>query len=100
MPSDPFYKGHMEGSRKILWNAIFGPDPQRKARLDPAAYERAVDQAKRAAFDEPGWPMAIRVSVPLGDEAEVGACCEGSTPGSSSGMTATWRASASGTHAS
>ncbi len=71
MPSDPFYKGHMEGSRKILWNAIFGSDPQRTGRVDRAVYERAVERARRAAFDEPSWPMAIRVSVPLGDEADV-----------------------------
>lgn len=71
MPSDPFSNGHMEGSRKILWNAIFGPDPHGPARVVPAAYERAVDRARRAAFAEPGWPMAIRVTVATRDEAEV-----------------------------
>jgi hypothetical protein len=71
MPSDPFFDGHMEGSRKILWNAIFGPDPAAPARIDVDAYERAVDRARRAALAEPSWPMAIRVSVATGDEAEV-----------------------------
>jgi hypothetical protein len=71
MPSDPFYDGHMEGSRKILLNAVFGPDPDAPAQVDQAAYERAVERAKRAAFADPGWPWAIRVSVPAGDEAAV-----------------------------
>jgi hypothetical protein len=71
MPSDPFFDGHMEGSRKILWNAIFGPDPVRPSTVDDTAYERAVDRARRAAFADPGWPGAIRVSVAAGDEAAV-----------------------------
>jgi hypothetical protein len=71
MPSDPFSNGHMEGSRKILWNAIYGPDPVRRGRVDPRAFDRAADRARRAAFAEPSWPMAIRVSVPVGDEGEV-----------------------------
>jgi hypothetical protein len=71
MPSDPFSSGHMEGSRKILWNAIFGADPGGVPRLNPDAYERAVEQARRAAFAEPSWPMAIRVSVASSDEDEV-----------------------------
>jgi len=71
MPSDPFFDGHMEGSRKILWNAVFGPDPVRPATMDEAAYERAVERARRAAFADPGWPGAIRVSVAAPDEAAV-----------------------------
>jgi hypothetical protein len=71
MPSDPFFDAHMEGSRKILWNAIFGRDPRRTARIDPTAYERGTDRARRAALADPGWPAAIRVSVGAGDEDEV-----------------------------
>ncbi len=71
MPSDPFSNGHMEGSRKILWNAIFGPDPHGPARIDTAAYERATGRARRAAFADPGWPMAVRVNVAASDEDEV-----------------------------
>jgi Zinc carboxypeptidase len=73
MPSDPFYKGHMEGTGKILWNAIYGPDPVRPAaqRMDDAAYARATERARRAAFAEPSWPMSIRVTVGAGDEGAV-----------------------------
>jgi hypothetical protein len=71
MPSDPFYDAHMEGSSKLVWNALFGPDPRRTARIDPDAYERAAERARRAAFADPGWFGAIRVSVGASDEDEV-----------------------------
>ena len=71
MPSDPFSGGHMEGSRKILWNAIFGPNPPQDGRVDLEAFDRAAESARRAAFAEPSWPMAIRVSVASSDEDDV-----------------------------
>ena len=71
MPSDPFSGGHMEGSRKILWNAIFGAEPAAAAASTSRRTSERSTSARRAAFAEPSWPMAIRVSVASSDEDEV-----------------------------
>ena len=60
MPSDPFSNGHMEGSRKILWNAIFGPDSGGAPRLDPpSTSERSTEPGARRSTSRAGrWRSA------------------------------------------
>ena len=56
------YRAETIGGQRVLWNAIFGPDPgtaTRRAVYDPAAVDR-----RAAALPDDSLPSAIVVSVP------------------------------------
>lgn len=64
------YRAETIGAQRVLWNAIFGPDPVAAARRGPVTYdEQAV--ARRAATLEPDdLPSAITVTVAKDDASE------------------------------
>lgn len=68
---DPNFRAWSDGTQRLLWNALFGPDPS-AAPVAPAARARAaaIDRADRAAKELPGLGKAIRVVVHPAD-AEV-----------------------------
>ena len=47
--ADPNFRGYTDGTQQLLWNAVYGPNPQVKAGLDHARARRAA--AVRAAGD-------------------------------------------------
>ena len=80
MPSDPNHSGHVEGMTRLLWNAVLGPDPKRRAATPEAgapARRAAEDRARRAVTSRPDWPGAFRLTVAEADEAEAAALLRG-----------------------
>ena len=72
MGHDPNYRGHVEGLRKVLWNAIFGPDPKRHGSALAAGDPRrrvAESRARASVMSEPGGPGALFLTVPAGEQA-------------------------------
>jgi hypothetical protein len=63
---DPNYRDESVGSRKILWNAVFGPDPNRSAAA--AVIYDANEVARRIPqLVDDATINALLVSVPPGD---------------------------------
>ncbi len=59
MPSDPFSGGHMEGSRTILWNAIFGPIRRPAVSISRRSTERPSAHVVRRSPSRAGlWRSA------------------------------------------
>ena len=42
---DPLYGGGSEGTQKVLFNAILGPDPKGFGRAEPVRYDAEEDRA-------------------------------------------------------
>ncbi len=66
---DPNFRGWTQGTHRLLWNAIVGPDPSAAAGLFAGSQARAA--AEKAALDAaaklPELGSAIRVRVALKD---------------------------------
>jgi hypothetical protein len=73
MGHDPNFRGHVEGLRKVLWNAIFGPDPKRHAGVTLAAgdarRQAAESRSRASVMLAPNWPGALYLTVPAVQEA-------------------------------
>jgi hypothetical protein len=72
-PSDPNFAGHVEGMTKVLWNAIFGPDPQRRGEAPRAGSperREAERTARLAVTTRPDDAAALRLAVPATASAE------------------------------
>ena len=67
---DPNFRAWTQGTQRLLWNAILGPDPA-SAGVAPAAGSKARAAAERAAADEiskvPDLGSAIRIRVASAD---------------------------------
>jgi hypothetical protein len=65
---DPNYRDESVGARKILWNAVFGPDPDRRAAAAVTYDENEVARRMPHLIDDETI-NALLVSVPPGDAA-------------------------------
>jgi hypothetical protein len=71
MPSDPNSRGHCEGMSKVLWNAVLGDDPARRAHAVRAGAPARADAervAREAVLSRPHWEGAMRLTVPAADQ--------------------------------
>jgi hypothetical protein len=67
---DPNFRGWTEGTWRLLWNALVGPDPSVARTTTMSAIERrtAVTAARRAAAALPRvGPSPLRIGVPVGE---------------------------------
>jgi hypothetical protein len=66
---DPTFRGWTQGTERILWNAVAGPDATgaRAATLPPARRASAVRSARAAAEAIPQLGSAIRIGVARAD---------------------------------
>ena len=69
--SDPNCRGFTQGTQRVLWNAIFGPDPSGTAPAAPAgSAARAQDEAAaKAAADALTDETELRLVVTAADES-------------------------------
>lgn len=63
---DPNYRDEAVGSRKLLWNAIFGPDPDGRPAA-AVAYDPALVAGRASDLVDEATMNALLVSVPPGD---------------------------------
>jgi hypothetical protein len=68
--ADPTFQGHTEGTERVLFNAILGPDPIRHRSPAAGSRERARAEAaaRRAAATLPPWSAWMTLSVRADDE--------------------------------
>ncbi len=65
---DPSYRAETIGARKILWNAIVGPDPAARARA-PVAYDPAIVARRVTTLIDDAALTSVQVSVRPQDAA-------------------------------
>ena len=67
---DPNYRDESAGSRKLLWNAIFGPDPDgHRAGAPAVAFDPALVARRRSDLADDNTINGLLVSVAPGDAA-------------------------------
>ncbi len=67
---DPNYRDESAGSRKLLWNAIFGPDPDgHRAGAPAVAFDPALVARRRSDLADDNTINGLLVSVVPGDAA-------------------------------
>jgi hypothetical protein len=66
---DPVFRGWADGTQRILWNAIVGPDPFPGTAALAGSPERTVDErlARQAALRLPQVPAPFRLTVAPAD---------------------------------
>jgi hypothetical protein len=66
---DPNFRGWTDGTQRILWNAVLGPDPAGvRATVEPARRAAAIDRATSAARGlAPVGPSPLRLEVASAD---------------------------------
>jgi hypothetical protein len=64
------YRAETIGAQRVLWNAIFGPDPTSTARRAPVAYDEQLVARRAATLEPDDRPMAITLTVAKDDAAE------------------------------
>jgi hypothetical protein len=76
---DPNFRGWSQGTQRILWNAIVGPNPTGPLASKPSAAERAagVREARAAAAAIPQLGSAIRLAVARADAGATAAALRG-----------------------
>ena len=69
---DPVFRGWMDGTQRILWNAIVGPDPFTRiaARVGSPARAEAEREARAAALRLPQVAAPFRLTVARADARE------------------------------
>lgn len=60
---DPNFRAWSAGTQRLLWSALYGPNPPAVAVVSPTLRTAAVDRADRAAKALPGLGKAIRIVV-------------------------------------
>jgi hypothetical protein len=68
---DPTYQGSTEGTERVLFNAVLGPDPKRPRGPAAGSRERAAAEAaaRKAARKLPSWTSSISLTVRSADRA-------------------------------
>lgn len=66
---DPNFRGWTDGTQRLLWNALLGPNPQPAPAATAATRLQAEETALRAVKTLPEGGKAIRITVQAADES-------------------------------